>query len=659
MAPRPTAQRRSAAQSEAFHELGVRGRKTGVSLKDTGVRDEHGMQPLDDVFSSPDKSSQNGVDEHNDDGEEDESDEEPMDIDETTGPAPSAFMRGSRFPPAHARSPPKTNLQSPAKRNPHLGHSSSPTRGSIVRHSQDRSESPRSSPPARGAQRKLDFKNKPSLANGVNGNGKAPAVTNGHLSPAEDDEGSQPDEESLAILDGNEDYAPEEEEEPQVEEPEVDGDETEEELPPPAATKPRGRPKKSVPIPSIEEDEPIVQSVEEDEGQPRQSIEEDANPAEEDEPARAPKKRGRPPKAKAAEEDAPEQPKKKKTKRDTNIAEDEAQPARGRKPGAKRTATEASEGRGAASKSSAAAAKKAAIPKQNRAGRPRKSEGGGGGVGDTSVAEVPRGPPLPKSRGLMITRRETPAGFTTRSGRTSFQPLKFWRNERVELDGDEVHDDGKQHVLLPRIREIVRFDEPEPDPKAAAGRRGRPAGGGGKKGGGRRKAGRPAHDSEDDDDAELEPWEQDGDIITGEVVVWQPEHELNPPGPDEQIEVAEEQIAVSAGAIVTREIRNASFRFAKTLSTPFFGAGVVDLPPRSEKKPKNARKMHMSFFVFSGRVRVTVADTTFTIGRGGMWFVPRGNYYSIENDSDKPARVMFSQGCEVSSAAAGENSMVG
>ena len=51
-------------------------------MKDTGVRDEHGMQPLDDVFSSPDKESQNGADEYDDD-EEEESDEEPMDIDES------------------------------------------------------------------------------------------------------------------------------------------------------------------------------------------------------------------------------------------------------------------------------------------------------------------------------------------------------------------------------------------------------------------------------------------------------------------------------------------------------------------------------------------------------------------------------------------------
>lgn len=46
-----------------------------MTLKDTGLRDEHGMQPLDDLFSSPEKESQNGA-------EEDESDDEPMDIDE-------------------------------------------------------------------------------------------------------------------------------------------------------------------------------------------------------------------------------------------------------------------------------------------------------------------------------------------------------------------------------------------------------------------------------------------------------------------------------------------------------------------------------------------------------------------------------------------------
>lgn len=572
-------------------------------------------------------------------------------------------MNGSRFPPARARSPPKTNMQSPAKRNPHLGHSSSPIRGSVVRPSDDASSSPR---PSKPPQRKLDFKNKPSLpkTNGINGKGKGVANTNGHISPAEDveEEEEQLDDESMAILDGGDDYAgddveaPEEEDDDATEPADAEEEEVEDEPPTPPAAKRKGRPKKAAPV-EEPEDVPKEADEEEPEEEPiMQSVEADV------EPPRAGKKRGRPSKNKAAEE---EQPTKKKAKRVSDVAEDETGESSQQTGTGKRGRPKATKAAG--SNDSSTAAKKPAIPKQKRAKKQRVSTG----VGDTSLAEVPRGPPLPKSRGLIISRRETPGGLTTRSGRTSYQPLQYWKNERVELDDDEVFDDGKQHIRLPRIKEIVRYDEPEPEHKAASRRKaGRPTAG--------KKAKRRDYDSEED---ELEPWEENADSISGEVVVWQPEHELNPPGPDEQIEVAEEQLAVSAGAIVTREIRNATFKFAKTLSTPFFGAGVVDLPPRSEKKPKNARKMHMAFFVFSGRVQVTVADTTFSIGKGGMWFVPRGkdtqhapksfntcgahpanrttgNYYSIENGHDLPARIMFSQGCEVLSGAAGEASMV-
>lgn len=574
-------------------------------------------------------------------------------------------MNGSRFPPARARSPPKTNMQSPAKRNRHLGRSSSPIRGSVVRPSDDASSSPR---PSKPPQRKLDFKNKPSLpkTNGINGKGKAVANTNGHISPAEDveEEEYQLDEESMAILDGGDDYAGDDGEVPEedddaTEPADAEEEEVEDEPPTPPAAKRKGRPKKAAPV-----EEPEDAPEEADEEQPEeepimQSVEADV------EPPRAGKKRGRPSKNKAAEEESTEQPTKKKAKRVSDVAEDETGESSQQTGSGKRGRPKATKAVG--SNDSSIAAKKPAIPKQKRAKKQRVSTG----VGDTSLAEVPRGPPLPKSRGLIISRRETPGGLTTRSGRTSYQPLQYWKNERVELEDDEVFDDGKQHIRLPRIKEIVRYDEPEPEHKAASRRKaGRPAAG--------KKAKRRDYDSEED---ELEPWEENADSISGEVVVWQPEHELNPPGPDEQIEVAEEQLAVSAGAIVTREIRNATFKFAKTLSTPFFGAGVVDLPPHSEKKPKNARKMHMAFFVFSGRVQVTVADTTFSIGKGGMWFVPRGkdtqhapksfntccahlanrvagNYYSIENGHDLPARIMFSQGCEVLSGAAGEASMV-
>lgn len=75
-----------------------------------------------------------------------------------------------------------------------------------------------------------------------------------------------------------------------------------------------------------------------------------------------------------------------------------------------------------------------------------------------------------------------------------------------------------------------------------------------------------------------------------------------------------------------RDIGGADFRFAKTLTLPFFGSGMVDLPPGGTKRIKNSRKMQMVFFVFYGRVLVELGTPTqrFSIGRGGMWQVPRG-----------------------------------
>jgi len=126
MAPRSSQLRRTIApQTEHIYELGVAGRyvppislrqryigegrmlmrlscrKTGITLKDSGIRDEHGMEPLDALFSSPSKPDRTGGGMH-DDGDEDEyeSDDdgsgEPMDL--TTSTAPPQATDPSAFP---------------------------------------------------------------------------------------------------------------------------------------------------------------------------------------------------------------------------------------------------------------------------------------------------------------------------------------------------------------------------------------------------------------------------------------------------------------------------------------------------------------------------------------------------------------------------------
>lgn len=262
--------------------------------------------------------------------------------------------------------------------------------------------------------------------------------------------------------------------------------------------------------------------------------------------------------------------------------------------------------------------------------RPRRSESPPAEGADASLAVVPRGPPLPKSRGLLINRRiETPGSGNiqqTRSGRNSFRPLAFWKNEHVDYDQDATVDDAftrgtNRKIVLPTIKEIVRVEEEE----APATKKNRTTAKSKASANSKAKRKRDGHEAELLYDSEpADPWEDQPGNVVGDAIVWRPEYDETPPSMDEDVDMVPQQLAISAQAIQTREIRNASFRFAKTLNTSFFGAGVVDLPPGSEKRPKNSRKMYMAFFVFAGKVLVTVNETTFRISRGGMWFVPRG-----------------------------------
>ncbi|KAI9742496.1 MAG: hypothetical protein M1818_004030 [Claussenomyces sp. TS43310] len=232
----------------------------------------------------------------------------------------------------------------------------------------------------------------------------------------------------------------------------------------------------------------------------------------------------------------------------------------------------------------------------------------------SSPVQIHRGPPRPRhNNGLFILRRETPDdGFShTRYGRHVIKPLAYWKNESVVYDESEIKDGKGGNFLLPSIKEVIRAEEVGDEPRR-----------------GRRKATKAASakrkkvesDVEDEksDDNLAEPWELEPGRIYGDIRTYNPEEEM---GTEQEMEA---ELALSAAAIITRDIPNASFKFAKTLTLPFFGSGVVDLPPGAVKKPKNSRRMQMVFFVFTGRVDVTVNDNTFSIGKGGVWQVPRG-----------------------------------
>ncbi|KAL7951046.1 hypothetical protein V8C42DRAFT_308368 [Trichoderma barbatum] len=626
----------ASAEPEALHELGVRGRKTGAFLKDTGERDEHGMQPLDAIFSSPRSAA----------ARQDESGSEDMEISSSAGPGPRTVLKNRRS----------------------------------YQNATDRSSSPTRNPSAEKAavNRRLNFASKAGNKAAVKTNGKHKATALNGLSRHRDDSESEElddvmgasengvmAEESMMMIDSMRSDPPRAERE-------QDEDQS--------GQKKRGRPTKAAPPakpkaaqrapvrePSEEldaegpeeepEEEELEQQEEEEEEEELPTVRQKGRAKQDQKRREEPpssKKRGPPRKSlrEATPEEVEEQyeeeqeeeeeeeevaPRKKQRTTGPSKVEAKSKPSnKGKAPARGGVIVPVS----AASKPKPKAKAEAQPKTKGRPGRkPKNASAGGdaedGDVGETSFMALQRGPPLPKSRGLVSMRKDLDDRITqTRSGRHSYRPVEYWRGEQVVREDEEQADMfAKDRFVMPSIKEVVRVPMEEVQSKSASSRsKTRP------------KPKKPVVEED------YEAWEINPGTVEGEIVIWETEHEEHPPADDEPVQVTDERIALSAKAVQTSEIRDATFRFAKTLTMPFMGAGVVDLPPGGEKRPKNSRKMHMVFFVHTGKVMVTINEAQFRISAGGMWFVPRGNYYSITNDYDNPSRVFFCQACEISPA---------
>ncbi|EEY19464.1 cupin domain-containing protein [Verticillium alfalfae VaMs.102] len=634
MPPARSNARRTTAQADDYREFGVVGRKTGVGLPDTGERDEHGLAPVEGLFSSPEKD--NGT--PSDDGEQE------MDLESEAGPGPLSMMKGIPRLLPRGTSPRKSNIQSPAMRNPHMGRSSSPVRGSIID----------SDPPASSTvARKLDYRgsqHSARRANGVNGrqdSADEEEEEEAASSPRIDSPLLNGGDDSLAMVGGDDVHEDEPEEEAQEEV------ESTRPSPTPAPPKRRGRPPRSIAKAKVVE--PVkAKSTAPSKGKAREehraielpAIEGATDESEDDEPI----VRGKAAQNKAKQKQKETEPSSSQTSKRrrsargsligdvTDLVESAPEHEPADAPSPKRQRTEAKPGRPAGrppkntnKTKEPEPAKKTAAPK---AGRPAKDD-----APEAPSAAKKRGRPRKSDVGEDSIMDASKRGH--RCLKLSYRPLAYWRNEHVVQDEEEAWDDAlgtkRQHsrFVLPSVKEVVRVEEELAAPKRKPGRTG--------------KKGRPskAKRQVDEEEEDPEPWELENGRVEGETVVWDPDYELNPPAPDEAVAFEQNELAIASSAIQTREIRDATFRFAKLLSLQFFGAGVVDLPPGTEKKPKNSRKNQMTFFVHYGKVLVTVNETQFRISAGGFWNVPRGNYYNILNDYDQPARLFFAQGNEV------------
>ncbi|KAL8777534.1 MAG: hypothetical protein Q9213_007815 [Squamulea squamosa] len=604
-----------------YEDPGVKGRQTGLTLAPRPLR-EDGMETDAGLFSSPEKSppKPNGLSHNSTMIEQDE--DETMNIGSSTIPDPTEVIkarnRKSILPPPKSRSPIKTSLGSAARRS--LGPCSSPSRG--IEH-----ETPTHRAMSHPPNRRLDFSMTEISVKSSIGKGKQPAIRGPKPKPTPISGKRKRDPFDLP---------PEQDEEPSVistaetglangtnfegasnDSQNLPGDGLDDSL-----QMANGDDASHISVDQLPQDHDIISpSIEKDtttipsetKGKREKAVASTLTQSDSANPAPNPARRGRPPK-----------------KPKLDIPEEDA-------------VVEAAE----PPKKLSQAQKAAINPPKTRGGRGRQALT----LGDPNTKLQPRrrasrsaskGPMSP-SKTRFVTRSETPGDElsfrTTRAGRNVVKPLAFWRGESAVFSGGRLEEDN---LILPSIKEIIRTEEvPEPRRRKTPGqprRRHKPAR-------------RPEEDDlpeEEDDDKEY--WETEGGVMRASVMLWDP---TTGRGDEENIEEAD--VAYAAEAIEMRDINGADFRFAKTLTLPFFGSGMVDLPPGGTKRVKNSRKMQMVFFVFYGRVTVDLGTPAqrFSIGRGGMWQVPRGNFYAISNNSTKPARIFFAQGCEVLPESAG------
>lgn len=444
-----------------------------------GKRDEHGMEEVEGIFSSPEKSpvKENGFNHH---GNETTIGSDGMSIDEGAfiprhfphytypkpkflgnAPGPADFLNGvnggrsSYFPPPVAPSPLKTGLSGSPRRTPRL-RSSSPQQEPVSSPSSNRRPASRHDTSLARRSINTSASNHAQDSRNKNKGNKPsePAVT---VEFSDTDESNQLNgDENMDAFDqtgddtvngfnvGDETAVASDAEEPDqngsnADSPHTDTRETEQ-------TKPASKTKRPAP------------------GKSRGKAASTVNESEEPRPSQKRKGRGRPPKAAQATSDEGEQRPSKKAKTSDHRAENSDEQL---------------------------------DPELDRV------------VGNYANRTGPL-----KGRSLYILKREAPTGSSatqTRSGRVSIRPLAYWRNERCVFGRGEAPE-GHRYPLT-TIKEIIRTEEREPVKKQSGKRRS-------KKSESKKNA---DQDSESEDEGSFDPWEKEGGVLHGYIRKWDPE----------------------------------------------------------------------------------------------------------------------------------------
>ncbi|KAH7929654.1 hypothetical protein BV22DRAFT_1002305 [Leucogyrophana mollusca] len=216
-----------------------------------------------------------------------------------------------------------------------------------------------------------------------------------------------------------------------------------------------------------------------------------------------------------------------------------------------------------------------------------------------------------KSVKIVAERSPTPDGVR-RGRRHRYKPLEYWRQEKVVYGRRE-----SGVTLVPQIKEIIRVPQEPPVPLGKHQRK-------------RKRSAPPRSKSKVVDNPE-EGWDDETptngvvlDFLSGEEV--------------------KRRVAFTAKLVQPRPAGNNDWRFQKVFGDgTFVAAGQLKIPPKAMKPTKSTKDNTYVFYVIEGAVSVVIHKTPFIVTSGGMFLVPRGNNYHIQNISDRDAKIFFTQ----------------
>ena len=104
-------------------------------------------------------------------------------------------------------------------------------------------------------------------------------------------------------------------------------------------------------------------------------------------------------------------------------------------------------------------------------------------------------------------------------------------------------------------------------------------------------------------------------------------------------------VALSHHHVQGDSVKDCSFRI-HTIFTEglYMSSGQLIFPPSSQKPTKNSARHALVFYVITGSFRVEIDRTSFVIGPGGQFHVPRANHYTIthiSSDQTVEGRLFF------------------